>query len=89
MEKSTKLDTTKAITRLVVGRCVSGIVYTMCRNNVTAETKTKKVLIFVGAQVLGNMVAESASDYTDRKIDELAERWEKIKNGKYNQHVTE
>ena len=78
MDKKTKLDITKDITKSVVGICVAATVANIVRNNVTMTSKAQKLKLAIGVYVLGSMAAEVAGIYTDRKIEKMADRWKKL-----------
>lgn len=73
------LTVTKTITKFVVARCVSGVVVTLLHNNVQTHTKGQKAQLYVGAFVVGAMVADKAEDWTNTQIDEIADVVRKIK----------
>lgn len=74
-----KLSTVKTVTKIVVGRSVAFCVATTIASVVPVENKTQKVELYIGANVLAMMVAKSAADFTDFKIDEWIETYRKVK----------
>lgn len=73
MDISSNLNVTKTVTKFVVARCVGMVVATIVKNSIPVDTRTEKVQVFIGAHVLGAMVGEIASVYTNHKIDQMAE----------------
>lgn len=67
-----KIQIVKAVTNLIVGVGTAKIVSTIISNNVQPETITDKVTVTTGSFVLGAMVADVSSRYTNAKIDEIA-----------------
>lgn len=72
-------DHVKTVARFIVARSVSGVIVTIAHQNITTETKLQTAELYVGAYVLGSMVADAAKDHTDKKIDDVAELVDKIK----------
>lgn len=68
----TKLELAKAATKFVVGFGTATIIRTIAHNNVQPNDLPTKVAVTAGALVLGSMVADVATRYTDAKIDEVA-----------------
>jgi hypothetical protein len=64
--------TKKAVT-FVVAVGVSKIVHDIIENNVAAEKPHHKVAVPVASLAIGGVVADAASEYTDRTIDEIAD----------------
>lgn len=67
-----KIQIVKAVTNLIVGVGTAKIVSTIISNNVQPETITDKVTVKTSSFVLGAMVADISSRYTNAKIDEIA-----------------
>ena len=67
-----KLQLLKAVTNAVVGIGTAKIVSAIIKNNIEPETVTEKVTVTAGSYVLGAMVADVTSRYTNAKIDEIA-----------------
>lgn len=67
-----KLDLAKSAVSIVVGAGTSKIVGSIIKNNVSPEKLTDKVTIAAATFVVGAMVADATSMYTNAKIDELA-----------------
>jgi hypothetical protein len=82
MTKNEKINTTKAVARFVVGKCVSGVIVTVVHNNCPTFSKSQKVQLYVGAFVVGAMVADAARDYTDKQIDSIVEFVDNLKKDK-------
>jgi len=71
-----KLDKRKLVkqtTSLVVGFGTAKIVNDTIRNNVDLDNPVKNITVGVAAFAIGGMVADAATTYTDRMIDELAD----------------
>lgn len=73
------INTVKTITKFVVGVGTTKIVNTIIKNNAVPVKTVDRVTIYAGSMVLGGMVADAARTYTDAKIDEYVESWNKIK----------
>lgn len=71
----TKLDFTKKAVGMIVGFGSGKIIKTIIENNVPTETITDQVLVGSGSYVLGAMVGDLSTRYTDVKIDQLADWW--------------
>jgi hypothetical protein len=72
MTKNEKINTTKAVARFVVGKCVSGVIVTVVHNNCPTFSKSQKVQLYVDA----------ARDYTDKQIDSIVEFVDNLKKDK-------
>lgn len=72
-------DHVKTVANFVVARSVSAVVVTVLHQNVTPANRLQIAELYVGAYVLGSMVAGHAQDHTEKKIDEIAESIDKIK----------
>ena len=71
----TKIKITKEIASFVVGHSVSAVIVTNIHQNTIPITTRQKVQLYIGAFVVGAMVAEKAHAYTDQKIDEIVTWW--------------
>lgn len=71
--KVNKTELAKRAVSAVVGFGVTRIVYGIVYNNTAPSKVTDRVAIATGSAVLGGMVSDAASEYTDAKIDELVE----------------
>lgn len=58
---------TKLVANLAAG-AVSSVVVSIIHQNTTTYTNTQKVKLYVGAYVIGAMVADKASDYVEAKV---------------------
>jgi hypothetical protein len=67
----TKIELAKNAVKIVVGAGTATIVKAIISNNVQPDDLTTKVTTTVGSLVLGSMVADLATRYTDAKIDSL------------------
>lgn len=73
MKKEEVLKTGKQIVTIVVSAGVGAIVANAVKMTTPINTGTlKKLCIGTGSFVLGSMLSEKATDYTDEKIDEMA-----------------
>jgi hypothetical protein len=66
-------DGVKTVSRFIVARATSITVVTLINQNVDPETRMQEAGVFIGAHVLGEMVADSTKPYVDRQIDEIAD----------------
>lgn len=66
-----KIVLAKRTVNLIVGLSVTKLVNTLIQNNTDPQTATEKVSTAVGSYVVGSMVADAASSYTDAKIDSV------------------
>lgn len=67
----------KQIVGFVVGAGASKIVKSIIEKNVETEKTTDKVMVASASLVAGSMAADATKKYTDAKIDELVDWWEK------------
>ena len=67
----TRIAIAKKVTSAVVSYSVGRVLTTMIRNNVPQQTLTDKVAVETSAFVIGGMVAQAASKYTDDMIDQI------------------
>lgn len=63
----------KTISRFVVARLTSVCVVTVINQNTDPETPLETAGVFVGAHVIGEMVADATKPFVDRQIDEIAD----------------
>lgn len=80
MDKIQKIKTAKTITKAVVHHCVAGTIITAIHTLVPTETPAQKVKLYVGAWVVGGVVAERGDDYIEKTITELTDAFEELKN---------
>lgn len=74
MEKKEVLKTVKQVVTVVVSAGVGAIVGNAVRHTSPADMGLfKKACVGVGSLVLGSMLSDKASEYTDAKIDETVE----------------
>lgn len=71
MPKITR-DHVKTVANFIVGRSVSAVIVTLAHQNATPVTRLQTAELYIGAYVLGSMVASAAQDHTEKKIDEIA-----------------
>jgi hypothetical protein len=71
---------TKKIVTTIVGIGTTKIIHDMIENNVDTDNVYQKVTVGSASVAIGYAVSETTSNYTDRKIDEIVELW--------NKHVT-
>lgn len=69
------LAITKKAVSFVVGAGTSQIVKGIIVNNTSPEKVTDKVAIATASVVIGSMVADATSKYTDAKLDEFTNWW--------------
>ena len=68
-----KLEMVKTITQIVVSVGVGGIVGNAIKFTTPASVSlAKKVCIGVGSMILSNMVSDKAVQYSDQKIEDIA-----------------
>jgi hypothetical protein len=72
-----KTEIAKRVVSTVVGLGTTKIVNDVIANNTTAEKLHEKVEVKAGAVVMGMVVADQTSKYTDQKIDEITAWWSK------------
>lgn len=72
-----KIEFIKKAVTVVVGMGTTKIVAGIIQNNTNPEKVTDKVTILTASLVLGGMAADAASKYTNVKIDQMAEWWDK------------
>lgn len=82
MPKPTKTDVAKAVTGFVIGACTTTVVRALIRQNVALDKTADKVALAVGTYVLGAIAADATKEWTDAKIDELIEQYQKTVKGK-------
>lgn len=71
----TKTQLAKEAAKNVVGWSSAFAIGSIIRNNATPQTKVQELEVVVASFVLGSMVAESATQYTDRQIDAAISWW--------------
>lgn len=67
-----KLEIAKTVVSNLVGVCAGSVIHSIIKSTTNPETTQQKVTIIAGSWVLGSMVGDIASRYTDTKIDKLA-----------------
>ncbi|MFL6416798.1 MAG: hypothetical protein ACJ74Y_14135 [Bryobacteraceae bacterium] len=63
----------KTVSRFIVARATSIMVVTVINQNVDPETRLQSASTFIGAHVVGEIVADATHGYVDKQIDELAD----------------
>lgn len=76
---SKKLDYAKLAVKWICGAGTSKVVHDIIENNTTNESTLDTAKIWIGSGVLGMMIAERVSEFTDSKFDEIAEQAVKFK----------
>lgn len=76
-----KLHYIKLAAQFVVGASVSKVINDVITNNTDPETTIDQIEITVGSAALGWMVSDMAKEWTDTKIDQIAEQVNEIKAG--------
>jgi hypothetical protein len=66
-------DGIKTIARFIVARSTSFTVMAIIRQNVETDNSLQDASVFVGAYVIGDLVADATKPYVDNQIDEIAE----------------
>jgi hypothetical protein len=66
-------DRVKSVSRFIVARATSIMVVTVINQNVEPENRLQDASVFIGAHVLGEIVADATHGYVDKQIDELAD----------------
>ncbi len=70
-----KTKITKMIAKNVVGMSVGFTVSNVIASNVHITKTHHKVMVYVGAMVVGSMVAKKAEQHVDEQIDAIIELW--------------
>lgn len=65
---------------LLAGIPVTKITNDIIRNNVTVLTKVDHIKVATGSVVIGAMVAQSVSRFTDNLVDEVAAAVKSVRN---------
>jgi hypothetical protein len=63
----------KTIVRFIVGRATSATIVTIVHSNTDPENAYQTASVFIGAHVLGEMVADATAPFVDKQIDEIAD----------------
>lgn len=77
-----KIDILKKVTTTIVAAGTTKIVRGIIENNVPTDKTLDKVTVAAASVAIGYSMSEVTSNYTDRKIDQLAELIQKFKNRK-------
>ena len=77
----TKLDITKTVVSTIVGIGTAQIITAISINNTQPQKVTDKVTVTAGSVVMGYIAADVTREYTNRKIDEIANWWKKNVTG--------
>jgi len=78
MPKLTR-DQVKRGAKIVVGISTGFTVGHVIAHNMSPKNALQKSELFIGAAVIGGMVADQAEDWTSRQIDMIADAWIDIK----------
>jgi hypothetical protein len=73
----TKTDIAKRVVGFVVGAGTTKIVGSIIQKNTEFEKKTDRIAVASASLVIGTMAADTTKKYTDAKIDEIVNWWEK------------
>jgi len=73
----TKTDIAKRVVGFVVGAGTTKIVGSIIQKNTEFEKKTDRIAAASASLVIGAMAADASTKYTDTKIDEIVNWWEK------------
>lgn len=79
MDFDKKLKIAKGVISLIVTSGTAKIVRDIIENNVDMETTTDKVKVAAGSFAIGGLVASETAKYTDQKIDECVEQYQKLR----------
>ncbi len=79
MSAKTKIEMTKTIAKLVVGTSVSSVIVTIIHQNTETFKPSQKAQLYIGAYVIGAMVAKQAGTWTDEKVDQIVVLIDSIK----------
>lgn len=71
----TKLDLTKSVINFIVGAGTTKIVSQVVQNNTNPKNAAENAQLVAGSVVLGCMAADATREYTNAKIDEIADWW--------------
>lgn len=80
VEPEERLPFVRTASKFVVGKSVSGVIVTIVHQNTETFTKSQKIQLYVGAYVIGAMVADAAEDYIDKRIDDVLDAWDGAKS---------
>lgn len=72
-----KIAIAKKIINTIVGLGTAQIVKSVIENNVETDTTYQKVTVGTASVAIGYAVSDMTSAYTDTKIDEMVELWQK------------
>jgi hypothetical protein len=72
-----KIAIAKKIVTAIVGLGTAQIVKQIIENNVETDTPYQKVTVGSASVAIGYAVSDYTSDYTNTKIDEAVELWQK------------
>lgn len=67
-------DHVKTVTGCIVGTSVTSVVKTIIKSNYTPNNKFQSAELFVAAFTIGSMVASAATEHTNKKVDDLADK---------------
>lgn len=67
-----KYNTAKGVVRFVLSKCVSGTIITIIHQNTQTFSKSQKVQLYVGAYLVGGLVADQAWERAESAIDDFA-----------------
>ncbi len=70
----------KIVARLAVGSGTNTIINAIIRNNVEPENTRDKIAVAAGSLAVSAMVADAAKKYTDEKVEQAFELYEKLRN---------
>lgn len=74
-----KRELTKKIVKYVVGYGTGIVINGIINSNVEPDRIDQKIAVGVASLAIGGVIAEAASDYTDRRIEELFDKFEEAK----------
>lgn len=83
MTRSEKIDATKLVTKILVGRSVAQVTGRFMNAHIPAETRLQKVEMFIAGSALSGMAASRAVDWAMHEIDEMVALADSVKAAVY------
>lgn len=79
-DNETRLTKTKTVAKFIVGGSVAFTISRVLANNVTYDNKLQKAEAVVGCVTVGYLAGEAAETSIERKIDQIADWWDEVRN---------
>jgi hypothetical protein len=73
-----KIQIAKKVIRLIVTTSVSGTIVTMIHAGTPTSSKLQKAKLYIGAIVVGQLVADKAGDWTDAQIEAIVKAYKEL-----------